>query len=90
MHCAAPSHFSHVQLFETPRAVAHQAPPSIGFSRQECWSGLPYPPPGDPPDPGIKIASLISAGLAGGFFTTSPTWEAFNKMNSGKYNLKKC
>ena len=48
----------------------------MGFSRQEYWSGLPCPPPGDLPDPGIEFASLISPALAGGFFTTSATWEA--------------
>jgi len=45
------------------------------FSRQEYWSGLPCSPPGDLPDPGIKPASLTSPVLAGGFFTTSVTWE---------------
>ena len=45
---------SHVQLFVTPWTVAHQAPPSMGFSRQEYWSGLPFPFPGDLPDPGIE------------------------------------
>ena len=45
---------SHVQLFMTPWTVAHQAPLSMGFSRQEYWSGLPFPSPGDLPDPGIK------------------------------------
>ena len=45
------------------------------FSRQEYWSGLPYPPPGDLPDPGIQPKPLRSPALAGGFFTTSPTWE---------------
>ena len=45
-------------------------PGSMGFSRQEYWSGLPCPPPGDLPDPGIKPASLRSPALAGGFFTT--------------------
>ena len=49
---------------------------SMGFSRQEYWSGLPYPPPGDVPDPGIKLTSFISPLLASGFFTTSTTWEA--------------
>ena len=48
---------SHVQLFATPWTVAHQAPPSMGFSRQEYWSGLPFPSPGDLPDPGIKPGS---------------------------------
>ena len=45
---------SHVWLFETPLTVAHQAPLSMGFSRQEHWSGLPFPSPGDLPDPGIE------------------------------------
>ena len=62
--------FSHVQLVVTPRAVAQQTPLSMGFSRQEYWSGLPCPPPGDLPDPGIKPMSLMSPALAGGFFTT--------------------
>ena len=51
-------------------------PGSMGFSRQEYWSGLPCPPPGDLPHPGIESTSLISAALAGCFFTTSTTWEA--------------
>ena len=46
-----------VQLFATPWIVAHQAPPSMGFSRQQCWSGLPFPSPGDLPDPGIEPGS---------------------------------
>ena len=45
---------SHVRLFTTPWTVVYQAPPSMGFSRQEYWSGLPFPSPGDLPDPGIK------------------------------------
>ena len=55
--------------------VAHQAPLSMGFSRQECWSGLPFPSPGDVPYPGIELAFFTSPALAGGFFTTSVTWE---------------
>ena len=51
--------------FVTLWAVAHQAPLSLGFSRQEYWSGFPFPPPGDLPDPGIKP---VSPALAGGFF----------------------
>ena len=58
-----------VQLFAIPWTVAQQAPLSTGFSRQEYWSGLPFPSPGDLPDPGIK--SSFPA-LAGGFFTTGP------------------
>ena len=45
---------SHVRLFATPWTVAYQAPPPMGFSRQECWSGLPFPSPGDLPNPGIE------------------------------------
>ena len=56
--------------------VAHQVPLSIGFSRQEYWSGLPFPPPGDLPNPEMEPASFISPTLAGGFFITSTTWEA--------------
>ena len=48
---------SHVRLFETLWTVAHQAPPSIGFSRQGYWSGLPFSFPGDLPDPGIELKS---------------------------------
>ena len=50
---------SPVLLFLTPWTVAYQAPPSIEFSRQEYWSGLPFPFPGDPPDPGIKPRSPV-------------------------------
>ena len=57
----------------TPWTVACQAPLSIGFSRQEYWSGLPCLPPGDLPSPGIEPASLTSPALARGFFTTSAT-----------------
>ena len=67
--------FSHVQLFATLWIVAHQDPLSMGFSRQEYWSGLPCPPPGDLPDLGIKPTSLMSPALASRLFTTSTTWE---------------
>ena len=70
------SHFSRVQLFVTLWNIAHQAPLSMGFSRQQHWSGLPCPPPGDLPDPGVKSMSLVSPALAGRFFTTSATWKA--------------
>ena len=71
-HCKATIHaqfLSCVQLFETPWTVAHQAPLSMEFSRQEYWSGLPFPPPGDLPNSEIE---LVSPALAGGFFTTEP------------------
>ena len=48
---------SHVQLVATPWTVAYQAPPSMGFSRQEYWRGLPFPSPGNLPDPGIEAGS---------------------------------
>ena len=70
------SHFSRVRLCVTLWTVARQAPLSMGCSRQEYWSGLPCPPPGDLPDPGIEPMSLTSPALAGEFFTTSATWEA--------------
>ena len=63
---------SRVQLFATPWTVAHKAPLSMEFSRQEYWSGLPFPSPGNLPDPGIKPMSRASHALAGGFFTTEP------------------
>ena len=47
-----------VRLFATPWTIAYQTPPSMGFSRQEYWSGLPFPPPGDLPNPGIEPRSL--------------------------------
>ena len=68
--------FSHVQFFATLWTVANQSPPSIGFSRQEYWSGLPCTTIGDLHNPGMETTSLMSPALAGGFFTTSPTWEA--------------
>ena len=61
--------FSGVHLFETPRTAARQAPILMGFSRQEYWSGLPFPTPGDMPNPAIKLASLASSALAGEFLT---------------------
>ena len=60
---------------KTPWAVTHQAPLSMGFSRQEYWRRLPFPSSGDLPNPGIKPESLTSPALAGLFFTTNTTWE---------------
>ena len=65
-------------LFD-PWTAAHQAPLSMEFSRQDYWSGLPFPSPEDHPNPGIKPTSFASPALAGGFFTTSATWETPNK-----------
>jgi len=59
-----------------------QALLSMEFSRQEYWSGLPFPPPGNLPDPGIKPTSLASPALAGRFFTSSTTWEALKCYNT--------
>ena len=59
--------------FVTPWTVAHQAPLSMGYSRQGSWSGLPFPSPGDLPNSGIEPKSLMSPALAGGSFTTSAT-----------------
>ena len=67
--------FSHVQLCATPWTVAHQTSPSMGFSRQEHWCGLPCPLPGFLLVPGIEPEFLMSPELAGGFFMTSATWE---------------
>ena len=63
--------FSCVQLFATPWTVTFLAL-SMGFPRQEYWSGLPFPPPGDLPHPGIEPTSSVSPVLAGGFSTTEP------------------
>ena len=74
--CPLLSRFIRVQLLATLWTVARQASLCIGFSRQEYWSGLPCPPPGNLPSPGIKLAPLVSPELAGRIFTTSSTWEA--------------
>ena len=68
MHVCMLSNFSHVQLFAALWTAAHQAPLSMGFSRQEYWSGVLCPPPGDLPNPGIKPVSLMSPALADWFF----------------------
>ena len=74
--CIPAQSLSCVRLSVTPWAVAHQAPLSMGFSRQEYWSGLPCPSLGSFPDSGIEPTSPASPSLAHGFFTTSVTWEA--------------
>ena len=58
-----------------PWSIAHQAPLTMGLSRQEYWSVLPCPPPGDLPNPGTEPVSLMSPASAGMFFNTSTTWE---------------
>ena len=67
-------------LCDPVNTVACKAPLSMGFSKQEYQTGLPCPPPGDLPDPGIEPSSLMSPELAGGFFTTSTTWEALESL----------
>ena len=63
---------SRVRLFVAPWTVAHQAPLSVEFSRQDYfYSGMPFPPPGDLPNPGTELMSFVSPALAGGFFSTS-------------------
>ena len=59
-----------------PMDCGLQTPLSMGFSKQEYWSGLPCPPPGDLPNPGIEFKFLMSPALGGRFFTTSATWGA--------------
>ena len=66
------SHLVVSDSFESPWTVACQTPLSMGFSRQEYWSGLPFLIPGDLPDPRIEPMSSVSPALAGKFFTTEP------------------
>ena len=68
---------SRARLSATPWTVAYQASPSMGFSRQEYWRGLPFPSPGDLHDSGIEPGKIFYVScIRGGFFTTSTTWEA--------------
>ena len=67
---------SRVQFFSNLWTVACQTL-SMGFSKQEYWSGLPHPPPAYLPDPGFEPVSLMSPALAGRFFTTNANWEPF-------------
>ena len=85
-HACVLNHFSCVQLFATLWTIASQTPLSMGFSRQEYWSESPCPPPGDLPSSRMEPASLVSPALAGGFFTTSASWEA-NGNNSSSHLL---
>ena len=71
-----------VQLFATLWTIARQAPLSMEFSRQEYWSGLPFPTPGDPPDLGIEAMSLESPALVGRFFTTVPPGKSLKKYKN--------
>ena len=71
---------NHVQLFVTPWTVSCQVPLSMGFSRQEYWSGLPFPSPEDLSDSGIKLTSPTSPALAGRFLTTEPSGKLGKKL----------
>ena len=73
-----------VSSFATPGALACQSPLSIGFPRQEYWSGWPFPSPGDLPHPGIKP---VSPALEGKFFTTVPRGKPFNFLPLSKFSL---
>ena len=77
--------FRCVGFFATLWTTAHQALLSKGFPRQEHWSELPCPPPGDLPNPGLKPASLRSPALAGRFFTTITTWEPWRLNKSSNF-----
>ena len=89
MHvCRVLSHFSFVQLFATPWTVAQQSPLSMGYSRQEYWSGLSYPSPEDLPDTGLN-PFLMSHALASWFFTTSATCEVQHKCIPRIFSFRK-
>ena len=70
--CVCACVLSCVQVFTPPWTVAHQASLSMELFRQECWSGLAFPTPGDLSDPRIEPTTLVLPALAGGFFTTEP------------------
>ena len=78
-----------VWLFAAFWTMAFQAPLSMGFSRQEYWSGLPLPPPGDIPNSGIEPTSPASPALAGGFFTTAPPWKPSKSVEHARCNRKR-
>ena len=74
---------SHVQLFVTPQTVAHQAPLSMGFPSQEYASELPFPPPGDLPNPGAEAVPFATPALAGGLLSTGSP----GKQCCGEFSL---
>ena len=77
--CVCAHALSLVSLFPTPWTVARQAPLSMEFPMQKYWSRLPFPPPGDLPNPGIESTSLGFPALAGRSFNNSTTWKAHNR-----------
>ena len=86
INACVPSCSRHV--FKTLWTIASQAPLTMEFSRQEYWNRLQFPSPGDLPNPGIKLASLVSSALVGGVFTTSATWED-QPLNKGTLQIQK-
>ena len=84
------SHFSHVWLFATLWTLAHQVPLSMGFSRPEYWSELPFPSPGDLPNPEMETMPLLSPAMASQFFPTSTTWEANFRIKSYYFSTSLC
>ena len=85
-HAAAVCSLSSVQIFAAPWTAAHQAPLSMGFSRQDYWSGLPFPSLGDLPDAGIK---LIISCIGRQILYHWATWEALNQLHSNKIKILK-
>ena len=87
--CVCVQSLSHVQLFVTPWIAAHQVPLSMGFSRQEYWSGLPFPPPGELLDPGIEPVSSVSPVLQADFLPLShwitTKWKIHQEMGIPDY-----
>ena len=80
--------FSCIWLFAISWTVAHQTPQSVGFSRQEYWSGLSFPFPRDPPDPGIEFMSPMAPTSARGFFYHWATWKApYQRPRAGKNEI---
>ena len=80
------THSSRVLLFAAPKTIARQAPLSMEFSRQEYWNGLPFPSPGNLPNPDIKPTSPAAPALEGGVFTTAPP----KAVKWDPLNLKQC
>ena len=76
------SHLSRVRLFSPPWTAAHQAPLSMGFSRQKYWSGLPYSPPGYLSNPGMEPRSLTTPAMASGFLPLMPPRKPFLSMDN--------
>ena len=81
--CLCAQSLSHIKLFVTPWTAAHQPSLSMGFSRQEYCSGLPFPPPGNPPDPRIETASLAWQAY---FFTTEPPGQPTSDLYMHQYS----